>query len=71
MPRAVSCDDEASGHAAPCRWNDIRMWGPRRILISRIKIIVRLNTKPDWEKQCVSNRKFELGHKKAPRRVLF
>ncbi|MBG0750008.1 hypothetical protein Q7O_003971 [Pectobacterium carotovorum subsp. carotovorum PCCS1] len=36
-------------------------------LISRIKIIVRLNTKPDVEKQSVCGGKFEVCHKKAPK----
>ncbi|WP_249652727.1 hypothetical protein [Pectobacterium brasiliense] len=38
-----------------------------QILISRIKIIVRLNTKPDVEKQSTCGGKFELCHKKAPK----
>ncbi|MBE5214518.1 hypothetical protein IG611_13955 [Pectobacterium sp. A535-S3-A17] len=41
--------------------------GACRILISRIKIIVRLNTKPDVEKQSTCGGKFELCHKKAPK----
>ena len=40
-------------------------------LISRIKIIAGLNTRPNGVKQCQEGQKFEAGHKKAPEKVLF
>lgn len=36
-----------------------------RLLISRIKIIVRLNTKPGQKKQSLMGINFELDHKKS------
>ncbi|ASY76093.1 hypothetical protein PZA22_08450 [Pectobacterium polaris] len=54
-----------NGHAQ--EKHNVMRRGTCRILISRIKIIVRLNTKPDVEKQSTCGGKFELCHKKAPK----